>query len=111
LLVLEFAEIHDSANRRLLLRGDFHKVEAKIFGTLKGLDSFEDAELIAFRSNDTDRCVADLFVDPLRFTVEGDGTISYWVKKAVNRELGAGSQPLTQCAPSKILSLKMGFVN
>ena len=76
LLVLEFAEIHDSANRRLLLRGDFHKVEAKIFGTLKGFDGFEDAELIAFRSDDADRCIADLFVDPLRFTVEGDGTIS-----------------------------------
>jgi hypothetical protein len=76
LLVLEFAKIHDSASGRLLLRGDFHKVEAKIFGTLKGLDGFEDAELIAFRSNDADRCVADLFVDPLRFTVEGDGTIS-----------------------------------
>jgi hypothetical protein len=76
LLVLELAKIHDSANGRLLLGRDFDKVEAKVFGTLKGVDSFQDAELVAFRSNDADRCIADLFVDPLRFTVEGDGTIS-----------------------------------
>ena len=76
LLVLEFAKIHDSANGRLLLGRDFHKVEAKIFGTLKGVDSFQDAELVSLRSNDADGCIADLFVDPLRFTVEGDGTIS-----------------------------------
>jgi hypothetical protein len=76
LLVLEFAVIHDSANGRLLLGRDFHKIEAKFFSTLKGVDSFEDAELVAFRSNDADRCIADLFVDPLRFTVEGDGTVS-----------------------------------
>ena len=73
LLVLEFAEIHDSANGRLFLGRDFHKVEAKVAGTLKGVDSFQDAELVAFRSDDADRCIADLFVDPLRFTVEGDG--------------------------------------
>ena len=73
LLVLEFAEIHDSANGRLLLRRDFDKVEAKVFGTLKGVDSFQDAELVAFRSNNADGRVTDLFVDPLRFTVEGDG--------------------------------------
>jgi hypothetical protein len=77
LLVLEFAKIHDAANGRLLLRGDFHKVETKVAGTLKSLDGFEDAELIAFRSNDADRCIADLFIDPLRFTVEGDGLISW----------------------------------
>ena len=76
LLVLEFAEIHDPADGRLLLRGDFHKVEAKVFGTLQGFGGFENAELVAFRSDDADRCIADLFVDPLRFTVEGDGTIS-----------------------------------
>jgi hypothetical protein len=76
LLVLEFAEVHDAANRRLLLGRDFHKVEAEFFGTLKGVDSFQDAELVSLRSNDADRCIADLFVDPLRFTVEGDGTIS-----------------------------------
>ena len=76
LLVLEFAEIHDAANRRLLLRRDFHQVEAKVFSTLKGFGSFEDAELIAFRSDDADGRIADLFVDPLRLTVEGDGTIS-----------------------------------
>ena len=76
LLVLEFAVIHDSANGRLLLGRDFYKIEAEVFGALKGFSSFEDAELVAFRSDDADRRIADLFVDPLRFTVEGDGTIS-----------------------------------
>ena len=76
LLVLEFAEVHDAANGRLLLRRDFHKVEAEVFGALKGFGSFENAELVAFRSDDADGRIADLFVDPLRFTVEGDGTIS-----------------------------------
>jgi hypothetical protein len=76
LLVLELSEVHYSANGRLLLGRDFHKVEAEFFGTLKSVDSFQDAELVSLRSNDADRCIADLFVDPLRFTVEGDGTIS-----------------------------------
>ena len=40
LLVLEFAEVHDAANGRLLLRGDFHKVEADFAGPLKGFDRF-----------------------------------------------------------------------
>ena len=73
LLVLEFAVIHDSANGRLFLGRDFHKVEAKFFSTLKGFGSFEHAELIAFRTDDADGRIADLFIDPLRFTVEGDG--------------------------------------
>jgi hypothetical protein len=76
LLVFEFAEVHDAANGRLLLRRNLHQVEAEVFGALKGFGGFENAELIAFRSDDADRRVPDLFVDPLRFTVEGDGTIS-----------------------------------
>jgi hypothetical protein len=76
LLVLEFAVVHDAANGRLLLGRDFYKIEAEVFGALKGFGSFEDAELVAFRSDDADGRIADLFVDPLRFTVEGDGTIS-----------------------------------
>ncbi len=44
LLVLEFAVIHDPANGRLLLRRDFHEVQADFAGTLQGLDGFDDAE-------------------------------------------------------------------
>jgi hypothetical protein len=33
LLVLEFAEIHDSADGRLFLRSDLDKIEANFFGT------------------------------------------------------------------------------
>ena len=76
LLVLEFAVVHDAANGRLLLGRDFHEVEAKFAGTLKGVDRFQDAKLIPFVSNDANGRIADLFVDPLRLTVEGDGTIS-----------------------------------
>ncbi len=87
LLVLEFAEVHDAANGRLLLGRDFHKVEAEVFGALQGFGGFENAELIAFRTDDADGRVADLFVDPLRFTVEGDGTISYWGLLVVRGQL------------------------
>ena len=76
LLVLNFAVVHDAANGRLLLGRDLHEIEAEVFGALQGFGCFQNAELVAFRSNDADRRIADLFVDPLRFTVEGDGTIS-----------------------------------
>jgi hypothetical protein len=87
LLVLEFAEVHDAANRRLLLRRDFYEVEAEVFGTLQGFGSFEYAELITFVTDDANGRVTDLFVDPLRFTVEGDGTISKWVLLSVGGRL------------------------
>jgi hypothetical protein len=79
LLVLEFAEVHDSANRRLLLRRDFHEIETDFAGASECIYSFEDAELIAFVADDADGCIADLFVDPLRLTIEGYGTNSKWV--------------------------------
>ena len=76
LLVLEFAEIHDAANRRLLLGRNLYKIEAEFPGTLKGVYRFQDAKLIPLVSNHTNGRIADLFVDPLRLTIEGYGTIS-----------------------------------
>jgi hypothetical protein len=73
LLVLEFAVIHDAANGRLLLRRDFNKVEADFAGTRQRVDGFEDTENFSFMSDNADGRDADLFVDPLRLTIEGDG--------------------------------------
>ena len=67
LLVLELAEVHDAANGRLLLRGDFDQVEPDFAGLLQGLDGFDDAQLGAVVSDDADRRDADLLVDPLTF--------------------------------------------
>jgi hypothetical protein len=73
LLVLEFAVIHDAANGRLFLRRDFNEVEPDFAGTRKGVDGFENTENFSFMSDNADGRNADLFVDPLRLTIEGDG--------------------------------------
>jgi hypothetical protein len=73
LLVLELAVIHDAANGRLLLGRDLDEVQADFAGALEGFDSFENAEHFSFMSNHADRGDADLLVDPLSFSIEGDG--------------------------------------
>ena len=77
LLVLELAVVHDAANGRLLLGRDFDEVEADFAGTCKSVDGFENTEDFAFMSDHADRRNADLFVDPLRLTIECDGSISW----------------------------------
>jgi hypothetical protein len=76
LLVLEFAVIHDPANRRLFLRGNLHEVQADFTGSLQSFDGFDDAQQGTVLSDDTNRRDADLLVDPLAFLSEGDGRIS-----------------------------------
>jgi hypothetical protein len=78
LLILELAVIHDPANRRLLLRGDFHEVESDLAGALQSLNGFDDAQHGAVVADHPDRRDADLFIDPLGFTIECDGNVSYW---------------------------------
>jgi hypothetical protein len=78
LLVLEFAVIHDPANGRLLLWGDFHQIHADFAGPLQGLDGFDDAQQGAILSDYANRRDADLLIDPLTFAIEGDGEFSYW---------------------------------
>ena len=73
LLVLEFAEIHDAANGRLLLRGDLDEVHAGFAGLLQSFNGFDNAQQGAILSDDTNRRNADLLVDPLTFLSEGDG--------------------------------------
>jgi hypothetical protein len=78
LLVFEFAEIHDSANRRFFLWRDFHQVHTDFTGLLQGLNRFDHAEQGTILSDDANRRNADLLVDPLAFLSEGYGTNSYW---------------------------------
>ena len=77
LLVFEFAEIHDPANRRLFLRGDLDQVHADFAGLLQGFDGFDDAEKGAVLSDYANRRDADLLVNPLAFLSEGYGTYSW----------------------------------
>ena len=77
LLVLEFAVIHDPANGRLFLRGNFHEVHAGLASMPQGFNSFDDAEKRAIVSDNADGRYADLLVDPLAFLSEGDGKNSY----------------------------------
>jgi hypothetical protein len=76
LLLLEFAVIHDAANRRLLLGSHFDQVHAGFASLLQGLSGFDDAKNGAVLSDDADRRYADLLVDPLAFLSEGDGDVS-----------------------------------
>jgi len=78
LLVLEFAEIHDAAYGRLLLRGNLNEVHAGVAGLLQSFDGFDNAQQGAVLSDDADRRDADLLVDPLTFLSESDGKVSYW---------------------------------
>ena len=55
LLVLELAEVHDAADGRLLLRGDFDQVEADFAGLLQRLVGFDDAQLCSVVTDDADR--------------------------------------------------------
>ena len=83
LLVFEFAVVHDPANGRLFLRCNFDEVEADFAGTCKGIRGFDDANDFAFMSDHADGRDADLFIDPLRLTIEGYGTDSYRVCETV----------------------------
>jgi hypothetical protein len=45
---------------------------------LKGFNRFDDAHHGAVMSDHADRRDADLLIDPLSFTIECDGKVSYW---------------------------------
>ena len=65
LLILELAEIHDSANRRPLVGSHFDEVEPDFAGKLKRFGRGNHAEHLSLVIDDADRTEADLFVDPL----------------------------------------------
>lgn len=65
LLIFELAEVHDPANRRLLIRCHLHQIEAGVSREREGVVGGHDAQLAAVGSDDTDRRDPDLVVDAM----------------------------------------------
>ena len=65
LAVLELAEIHDSANRRLGRRRDLDKIEFRSLCLRQCFRDRHDAELLTFFTNQADLGRGDFAVDPL----------------------------------------------
>ena len=63
LLETEFTVVHDFADRRLGLRGDFDQIHALFHSGLLRLLDGHDAELLAVVVDQTDFLIADLFID------------------------------------------------
>src|SRR5438874_9372707 len=66
LLVLVFAEIHDSADARPLVRRDLDQIEVRLAGLRNRLIDRQNSELFTSWSNDPHRRYANLLVDPSR---------------------------------------------
>ena len=62
LVVVEFAKIHDSANRRINVRRYFDQIQPLVFGHLDGVSQGHHAGLFAVCVNDPDFCCVYLFV-------------------------------------------------
>src|ERR1700735_2303563 len=62
-LVFELAVVHDLADRRFGVRGNFDKVEIGIRGDAKGVFDTHNAYLLPSRSDQADFRYADAFVD------------------------------------------------
>jgi hypothetical protein len=65
LLVLELAEVHDSADGRLLVGRHLDEVEAGLTREIQGLLGGDDPELASLRRDHADRRDADLLVDAM----------------------------------------------
>jgi hypothetical protein len=63
--VLELAVIHDPANRRFGRGRDLHEIEFRGFRLGDGFRQRNDAELLAFFTNQSDFRGVDLAIDPL----------------------------------------------
>ncbi len=63
LVVLVFAVIHDSANRRTLVRGNFDEIQSGVASTLKGVVGGDDPQLLAFLADYPNGRNADVVVD------------------------------------------------
>lgn len=66
-VVFEFTEVHDAANRRLCITGDFNEVQPGLAGFVQSLLSRNDAQLGAVGVNDSNGGNSDLLVDSIRF--------------------------------------------
>lgn len=65
LLILELAEVHDSAHRWLLIRCHLDQIETGVSRERQGVVCGHDPKLTAVGSNDTDRCDPNLLVDAM----------------------------------------------
>lgn len=65
LLVLEFAEVHDSANGRPLVGGHFDQIQIRVPCLLKCLFGRDDSKLSSLGRNDPNRRDPNLLVNPL----------------------------------------------
>jgi hypothetical protein len=65
LLVLEFAEVHDSANGRALVGRDFDQIQIRLASSRHGLIGWHDPQLGAIGPDHANRRNANLFIDPL----------------------------------------------
>jgi len=64
LLILPFAEVHDSANRWSTAWGDFHQIKADFYGSIQCVSNFDYADLIVILIDNANFRYANPFIDP-----------------------------------------------
>lgn len=70
LFVFVLAEVHDSADRRALVGGDFHEIQSHVSGAVHSLIGRENAELFSGLADHADGRNADLLINPGRNAVD-----------------------------------------
>ena len=80
LTVLELAEVHDPAHRRLCRRRNFHQIEFGRFCFRDGVGQAYDPKLLTFDPHETNFGGRDLTIDPL-LLFQGQCRFSYTDKK------------------------------
>ena len=65
LLVLELAEVHNSADRRLLIRRHFDEIQPGVAGDPHRFVRWDDAQLTAISSDYSDRADPNLLIDAM----------------------------------------------
>jgi len=65
LLILEFAVVHDPANRRPFIRRDFDQIEFRLASARKRFLGRHDAQQFSVAGNDSHRRNANLLINPL----------------------------------------------
>ena len=73
-LVLELAEVHQAAHRRLGHRGNLYQIDTGFFGQIERCTQRDDSELFRFQADETNLGGGDFVVDALRLIL-GDGSI------------------------------------
>jgi hypothetical protein len=66
-LVLEFAVVHQTADRRLGVRRDFHQIHVVLLGKTERVGNLDDAELFSVQTYQAHLGDADFTVDAIGF--------------------------------------------